>query len=206
MSKLVWDLGLGAAIGYGASRVMDLATGWFYQGQSPASRRHEQEVAPGSTPAVVGKKLAGLAGRDVTDAQAPRISLILHRSLAVWSTLRAYGRRGYEALIDRSLALAQRMAERVDAAPDLERLADVPLNIVCFRFNSGGTAEEELNRINDRLGQAILEDGRFYAGTTLYGEKVALRPAIVNWRTTEQEIDLFIDVVRELGARVALNT
>jgi glutamate/tyrosine decarboxylase-like PLP-dependent enzyme len=128
------------------------------------------------------------------------------RSLAVWSTLRAYGRRGYEALINRSLALAQRMAERVDAAPDLERLADVPLNIVCFRFNSGGTAEEELNRINDRLGQAILEDGRFYAGTTLYGEKVALRPAIVNWRTTEQEIDLFIDVVRELGARVALNT
>jgi hypothetical protein len=83
VSNLVWDLGLGAAIGYGAGRVMDLATGWFYQRQSPASRRREQEVAPGGTPAVVGKKLAGLAGRDVTDAQAARISLILHRSLGV---------------------------------------------------------------------------------------------------------------------------
>ena len=31
----------------------------------------------------------------------------------------------------------------------------------------------------------------------------ALRPAIVNWRTTEADIDLFVDVVRELAARAA---
>ena len=60
MSKLVWDLGLGAAIGYGASRVMDLTTGWFFEHQSEASRRREVEVAPGGTPVVVGKKLAAL--------------------------------------------------------------------------------------------------------------------------------------------------
>jgi hypothetical protein len=29
---------------------------------------------------------------------------------------------------------------------------------------------------------------------------VALRPSIVNWRTREEDVDLFIDVVRELGA------
>jgi hypothetical protein len=28
---------------------------------------------------------------------------------------------------------------------------------------------------------------------------VALRPAIVNWRTTESDIDLFVEVVRELA-------
>jgi hypothetical protein len=32
---------------------------------------------------------------------------------------------------------------------------------------------------------------------------VALRPAIVNWRTREEDIDFFIDVVRELGAKAA---
>jgi hypothetical protein len=83
---LVWDLGIGAAIGYGASRVMDLTTGWFFEHQSEASRRREVEVAPGGTPVVVGKKLAALAGRDVTDDEAARISLFLHRSLGV-----AYG-------------------------------------------------------------------------------------------------------------------
>jgi len=29
----------------------------------------------------------------------------------------------------------------------------------------------------------------------------ALRPAIVNWRTSEADVDLAVDVVRELGTR-----
>jgi hypothetical protein len=32
---------------------------------------------------------------------------------------------------------------------------------------------------------------------------VALRPAITNWRTSERDVDFFVEVVRELGARVA---
>jgi len=45
------------------------------------------------------------------------------RSLAVWATLRAYGRAGYRSMIERHLALAQRLAAQIDAEPDLERLA-----------------------------------------------------------------------------------
>ena len=56
---------------------------------------------------------------------------------------------------------------------------------------------------SNRLGDAVLSDGRVFAGTTLYEGKVALRPAIVNWRTRPEDIDLFVDVVRELGANVA---
>ncbi len=127
------------------------------------------------------------------------------RALAVWATLRAYGRRGYRELVERNLALAQRMAANVDQADDLERLAEVPLNIVCFRYNPGGLEEETLNRLNDRLGQVILEDGRYYAGTTQYGDKVALRPAIVNWRTAEEEIDEFVQLVNDLGCQIVLH-
>lgn len=124
------------------------------------------------------------------------------RSLSVWATLRAYGRDGYRSLVERHLALARRMARRVDEAPDLERLADVPLNIVCFRYDPGGLSEEELDALNERLGERLLEDGRVFAGTTVYGGKVALRPAIVNWRTREEDVDLFVEVVRELGSRL----
>lgn len=90
----------------------------------------------------------------------------------------------------------------MDEAPDLERLANVPLNIVCFRFNPGGLNEIELDRLNTRLGEAILQDGRVYAGTTRYEGHVALRPAIVNWRTRDEDVDLFVEVVRELGAQL----
>ena len=125
------------------------------------------------------------------------------RGLSVWATLQAYGRNGYRKMVEGHLDLAQRMAGLVDGAPELERLADVPLNIVCIRYNPGGMSEEDLDALNDRLGDAVLRDGRVFAGTTLYEGKVALRPAIVNWRTRPEDIDLFVDVVRELGASIA---
>lgn len=123
------------------------------------------------------------------------------RGLPVWATLRAYGREGYREIVERHLDLAQRMAARVDAAEDLERLADVPLNIVCFRLHPPGLDDPEaLDDLNRRVGDAILEDGRVYVGTTTFEGKVAFRPAIVNWRTREEDVDLLVDVIRELRA------
>ena len=122
------------------------------------------------------------------------------RSLTVWATLRAYGRDGYRAMVERHLALAQHLAGLVDEADDLERLADVALNVVCFRARPGGVPEEDLDDLNRRLGEAVLRDGRVFAGTTVYDGAVALRPAIVNWRTEEDDVDLLVDVVRELVA------
>jgi glutamate/tyrosine decarboxylase-like PLP-dependent enzyme len=128
------------------------------------------------------------------------------RALAVWTALRAWGRSGYREMVERHLDLAERLAGLVDEAPDLERLADVPLNIVCFRYRPDGAAEEELDALNARLGEEVLADGRVYVGTTSFGGKVAFRPAIVNWRTREADIDLFVDVVRELGASLLTRT
>ncbi len=124
------------------------------------------------------------------------------RSLAVWATLRAYGRAGYREIVERHLDLAQHLAARVDAAPDLERLGDVPLNIVCFRYRPEGVPEERLDDLNRRLGDAVREDGRVFFGSTVYEGRVAFRPAIVNWRTREEDIDLIVDATRELGARM----
>jgi glutamate/tyrosine decarboxylase-like PLP-dependent enzyme len=126
------------------------------------------------------------------------------RGIAVWATLRAYGREGYREMVEHHLDLAQRIAARVDEAPDLERLADVPLNIVCFRYHPPDVNDPStLDELNRRIGAEILGDGRVYVGTTTYEGKVTFRPAIVNWRTREEDVDLLVDVVRELGARAA---
>jgi glutamate/tyrosine decarboxylase-like PLP-dependent enzyme len=125
------------------------------------------------------------------------------RALPVWATLAAYGRTGYRALVERHLALADRVARRVDAAPDLELLG-AGINVVCFRFRPPGVENEgELDALNERLGQVVLEDGRVYVGTTRFDGRVAFRPAIANWRTTEADVDLLVDVIRELGASIS---
>jgi glutamate/tyrosine decarboxylase-like PLP-dependent enzyme len=125
------------------------------------------------------------------------------RALPIWATLAAYGRVGHRAMVERHVDLALRLAERVDAAPELELLAEPSLCIVCFRARPHGVPEDELDELNRALGAALLADGRVFAGTTVYGGRVALRPAIVNWRTTEDDVDLFVEVVRELTAGLA---
>lgn len=125
------------------------------------------------------------------------------RSLSVWATLRAYGRQGYRAMVENHVALAHHMAELIDAAPDLERLADVQINIVCFRYNPGGLDDDALNELNAKLGDVVLQDGRVYVGTTLYCGRVAFRPAIANWRIGRDDVAFFVGVVRELGAALS---
>jgi glutamate/tyrosine decarboxylase-like PLP-dependent enzyme len=122
------------------------------------------------------------------------------RSMPIWATLAAYGRDGYRAMVERHVDLARRLSDQVDAAPELERLAETQLCIVCFRARPPGVTD--LDDLNRRLGAALIDDGRVFAGTTVYDGKVALRPAIVNWRTTEADVDLFVSIVRELTARL----
>jgi glutamate/tyrosine decarboxylase-like PLP-dependent enzyme len=123
------------------------------------------------------------------------------RSLAVWATLAAYGRSGYRAMIERHVALAKRLADQIRASSDFELLAEPRLNVVCFRYRPAGIPEGELDQINRRLGQAIIAEGTVYFGTTVYGGKVAFRPAIANWRTTERDVDIILDVLRGLAER-----
>jgi glutamate/tyrosine decarboxylase-like PLP-dependent enzyme len=122
------------------------------------------------------------------------------RALPIWATLRAYGREGHRAMVERHLDVAARLGELVEGAADLELLAPVRLCVVCFRYRPPGVPEERLDELNARLGEALLADGRVYAGTSVYRGMTVLRPAIVNWRTTVADIELFAEVVRELGA------
>jgi len=125
------------------------------------------------------------------------------RGIDVWATLRAYGRSGYRAIVEQHLDLAARLAEQVDAAPELERLAEVTLNIVCFRARPPGFPEELLDELNRRIGAAALTDGRVFFGSTVYDGKVAFRPAPVSWRNRPADVDLIVQVVRELAAELA---
>lgn len=103
-------------------------------------------------------------------------------------------------MIEQNIALAHYLSELVEEHPDLELLAQVPLNVVCFRYDPGSLTEDKLNRINQELGTSLLEDGRVFVGTTTYRGKIGLRPAIVNWRSRRADVEALVDIVRQLGS------
>jgi len=124
------------------------------------------------------------------------------RSFAVWATLKAYGRNGHRRIVEHCLDIAQHFAQQVREHEQLELMADVALNIVAFRFNPGGLSNEKLDDLNQRLGDIVLTDGRFMAGTSKIGPRTIFRPAFSNWRTRNQDVEEFAEVVVELGLKL----
>ena len=121
------------------------------------------------------------------------------RSFAVWATIKAYGREGHRRIVEHCLDIAQHFALQVKQEPQLEPMNDVQLNIVAFRYNPGGMSDEELDELNERLGEAVLADGRFLVGTSKIGARTVFRPAFSNWRTRREDVEEFTAVVLEVA-------
>ena len=58
------------------------------------------------------------------------------RALKTWFTLKVYGTDALGAVISRTCALARYLEGRIRESPELELLAPVELNIVCFRYRA----------------------------------------------------------------------
>ena len=95
------------------------------------------------------------------------------RAPKVWMALKFHGVDGYTAAIERDLALASRLAQRVQHSDLLQLMAEPSLSIVCFRYAplSMRNDEDKLNQLNKRLLEAIQLGGTaFLSSTTINGD------------------------------------
>jgi glutamate/tyrosine decarboxylase-like PLP-dependent enzyme len=119
------------------------------------------------------------------------------RALKVWLMLKHLGVAGYRNLVTRDLAVADRLAAGVTAAPDLELLTH-ELSVVCFRCRPTTWAGDRaaLDDLNRQVLSAVqLGGGAFLAGTTVDGV-VALRACVVNPGSTAADADAVLAEVR----------
>jgi glutamate/tyrosine decarboxylase-like PLP-dependent enzyme len=103
------------------------------------------------------------------------------RALKIWLMLKHLGATGYRDLITHDLAVADRLAAGVTAAPDLELLTH-GLSVVCFRCRPANWAgdAQALDALNRQVLSAVQLGGRaFLAGTSVDGA-FALRACVVN--------------------------
>ncbi|MGH8459076.1 MAG: pyridoxal phosphate-dependent decarboxylase family protein, partial [Nevskiales bacterium] len=114
------------------------------------------------------------------------------RALRVWMAFKTYGLRKHARLIEQNVAQARYLASRVEEAPELELMAPVPLNVVCFRFLVEGATEAELNQLNQDLLAALQESGVAAPSSTTLAGKFAIRVAITNHRSRREDFDLLV--------------
>ena len=89
-------------------------------------------------------------------------------------------------------------------ADDFELMNDPRLNIVSFRYNPGGMSDGSLDDLNERLGEAVIADGRYLVGTSKMGARTIFRPAFSNWRTRKTDVEEMLGVIREVAAKTTI--
>ena len=120
------------------------------------------------------------------------------RALKTWFTLKVYGTEALGAMISRTCALARYLEIKIAAMRELELLAPVSLNIVCFRHRG-----DDPDRLNAKIVADLHESGIAAPSTTTIGGRLAIRAAIVNHRTEPRDIDAMLKAVLRFGAAAA---
>jgi glutamate/tyrosine decarboxylase-like PLP-dependent enzyme len=121
------------------------------------------------------------------------------RALKVWLLLKEHGIKKYARLIEQNVEQARYLAELITAAPELELLAPVPLNIVCFRFVDKRLSEPQLNELNQEILMQLHESGVAVPSYTVLDGKYAIRVAITNHRSRREDFDILVRKVLEIG-------
>ncbi len=121
------------------------------------------------------------------------------KALKVWMSLKADGVDKLTRIIEQNVAQARYLAARIEAHPELQLLAPVPLNIVNYRYLVPGADEAAHDRLNQELLTRLQERGIATPSHTRINGRFAIRVANVNHRAHTADFDVLVDAVAEIG-------
>ena len=113
------------------------------------------------------------------------------RALPAWFTLTAYGKQGYQELVEANVHLAKLLGSLLEETGLFVLTAPVRLNVVCFTTTEAVDRSERLQRILDRLNA----EGKVFLTPTVYKGTPGLRAALVNWRTDREDIRITVEAL-----------
>ena len=122
------------------------------------------------------------------------------RALKVWMSFKTHGTDAFAQLIHQNVRQAHYLAGLVSKHPQLELLAPVPLNIVCFRVTRPGATDAELNDLNKEVLLRLQESGIAVPSQTMLEGRFAIRVAITNHRSRREDFDLLVRSVVEIAS------
>jgi aromatic-L-amino-acid/L-tryptophan decarboxylase len=148
------------------------------------------------------------------------------RALKVWMMFKHVGTRALGQAIERNMACARYFAALVKASEDFQMLAPVELSIFCFRYvprdlkheleresdeqergeqERGGRAKainRELDDLNERVMTELQREGDAYLSNARVRGRFSLRGCVLNYRTTERDMEILLEDVRRVAERL----
>jgi glutamate/tyrosine decarboxylase-like PLP-dependent enzyme len=119
------------------------------------------------------------------------------RALKIWLSVQVFGLGWYRRLVEHCCGLAAYAEARLRELPEFEILNPRALSIVAFRLKPPALSDEaELDRLNLQAVETLLASGRAFISSTRLHGRVALRFCFVNWRTTADDVDAILEMLR----------
>jgi glutamate/tyrosine decarboxylase-like PLP-dependent enzyme len=118
------------------------------------------------------------------------------RGFPIYAAIRALGREGIAAMVERCCDHAVRFADLLGAEPGIEILNEVVLNQVLVRFGD----DDELTRATIA---AVQEDGTCWLSGTVWQGKAAMRISVSSWRTSGDDVERSAAAILEAAATAA---
>jgi L-2,4-diaminobutyrate decarboxylase len=115
------------------------------------------------------------------------------RGLPFWFSLAVHGTDAYTEAVERTLEVTRAGAAEVRARPELELVAEPELSVLAFRRL--GWKPDDYHR----WASELIASGTAFVLPTTVGAETVVRLAMVNPRTTEDDIALVLDTLREPG-------
>ncbi|REG96303.1 pyridoxal phosphate-dependent decarboxylase family protein [Flavobacterium aquicola] len=114
------------------------------------------------------------------------------KALPVWFSLLAYGKQGFQDIVENSIEMALQFDAFVSQSEEFELLAPTRLNNVCFTL-AGDHNQEKVNLFLTHLN----DKSKVFMTPTVYQNRKGIRASFVNWRTNENDVKIAIESLQE---------
>lgn len=125
------------------------------------------------------------------------------RAIPVYAAIRELGRDGIEAMIDRCCAHCLALTEGIGGLNGAEIVVHPTLNQGLVRFTREGASVEENDQHTLAVMTAINDTGEAFFSDTIWRGRRAMRISVVNWRTSERDVERTIQAVTKVLAKIA---
>lgn len=119
-------------------------------------------------------------------------------ALKLYVSMAVHGTQIFSDYVDSRYDLAKEFASMIKSSNDFELACEPDSNIVCFKYIPEELSSEELDQLQARIRQSIIEDGEFYIVQTKLKTGLHLRVSLMNPLTSKLELEELLNKIRNI--------
>ena len=122
------------------------------------------------------------------------------RALPSWFTLMAYGKEGHREIVERNCDGAKLLGKLIEGSESFKLLAPVRMNVICFTLNMESISTNDIQHFLN----LVTRDGKAFFTPTVYKNVPAIRAAVSNWQTEENDIKMAFESILSMAKELNL--